>query len=73
MHMQALLSGYFYATYASLRHYVVFLVPLAPVQLTCGLINSARWSGAICVSWELASVMCLGVFVWWLMSETHYN
>ena len=49
LHVHAILSGFFYATCANC--------------VTCGLKeNSARWSGATCVIWDLASVTCLGIF-----------
>ena len=35
--MHALLSDLFYAMYANLHHCVVFLVPLVPDCVTCGL------------------------------------
>ena len=73
-HMHALLGGHFYAMYANMRHCVVFIVSRVPVLVACGLKKIlCWWSGATHLSWHLASVTCLGVLIWWLMSETHYN
>ena len=57
--MHAILSGLFYATCTNLRHYMV-LTLLGGAEHTC-------------VKWDLASVMCLGIFACTLMSETHHN
>ena len=57
--MHAILSGLFYATCVNLHHYVVLT-----------LLGGAEHTR---VSWDLASVMCLGILHGGLMSETHYN
>jgi hypothetical protein len=59
VHMHAILSGLFYATFANLHHYVVLTL--------LGGVEHTR------VNWDLASVTCLGIFCGGLMSETHYN
>ncbi len=52
---------------------VVFLVKSECVYITLWSLNLVSWSGATRVSWDLASVLCLGIFAGGLMSETHYK
>ena len=62
----------FCAMYANSHHYVAFLCHMFMLHCMWSY-NSARWSRATHVSWDLASVTCLGIFACWLMCETHYN
>ena len=64
---------FFIAMCTGLCHYVVFLVPHVGVCVTCGLKTLLGGAEPTRVNWYLASVMCLGIFTWWLMRETHYN
>ena len=71
--MYALFSGVLIATCTSLHHYVAFLVTHALVRITCGLKTLLGGAEPFRVSLDLASVTCLGIFMWWLMSEAYYN
>ncbi len=57
--MHAILSGLFYAMCANLHHYVVLT-----------LLGGAEHTH---VNWDLATVMCVGIFAWWAHEWTHYN
>ncbi len=64
--MHAILIGRFYATYANVYHYVVFLVPHALLSVTCGLFVPHAPASGLCmpiVSWVLAHSWLTMIFV----------